>query len=218
MNNFDISSKGESIEFFCYYDYNLPCIYYEEFISEAVRLEFGRNSSVFLLGDAGQPYYKKSELKKMSKQALYDLCNFYDLLGLSLNDYLKSDFIEYLLKVTATQHYQEAISNSNWHSFQDKISHDYFLSHGYSQGDNTYVISLDKPITKKMREDINHILYDSPICIRAEVNGIEFYEDDFLDNCYEYDADAVKEKIKALPISDYAKGWLVDNVPKYPID
>ena len=218
MNNFDISTTGESIEFYCSYDYSLAESYYEDFLADAVRLEFGRNSAVYLLGDAGQPYYKKAELQKMSKLAIYDLCNTYNLLGwrVSLNDYLKSDYINDLLKVTAEQHYQEAINDASWHNFHDKVNHDYFISTGYSQGDSVYVISLDKPLTKDMREYINHTLWDSPIRMCATINGQDFYEDAFLDDIYTWDIDAVKAKIEALPISTYARGWLADNLPEYP--
>ena len=154
----------------------------------------------------------------MSKLAIYDLCNTYNFLGwrVSLNDYLKSDYINDLLKVTAEQHYQEAINDASWHNFHDKVNHDYFISTGYSQGDSVYVISLDKPLTKDMREYINHTLWDSPIRMCATINGQDFYEDAFLDDIYTWDIDAVKAKIEALPISTYARGWLADNLPEYP--
>lgn len=217
MNNFDTSSTGENIEFNCFYDTHLSQIYFDEFASEAVRVEIGRNFSAFILGDASKPFYKKAALQKMKKDKLFDLCADYDLTCWTANpsDYTKPELISDLLGVTIEQHYT-LTAKGGWGAFIDSIEHDYHQSNGYSQGDSAIIISVNEPITPSMREHYNHIFWDAPICISATVNDEEFYEDSFLNDAYEYDREAIKANIARLPISDYAKGWLCDNLPDYP--
>lgn len=219
MNNFDVSSSGENIEFFCFYDSDLAQIYYDDFESENTRLNFGRDNSLFLIGDASAPYYKKSHLMALSKQALYDLCMDYELLGYSagLDDYKKSEYISDLLSISIERHYQRLLANSTWHGLAENIAHDYYISKGYSQGDAVYIVSIDKPIDNGLRRYIDNILWDSPISIYANINGLDFHTDDFMgDDFYKYDVDVIAENIARLPISDYAKAWLVKALPSYP--
>lgn len=219
MNNFDMSSKGENIEFWCHYDANLSAMYYDDFVrEEATRLNFGRDSTVFLVGDCEKPYYTKTQLKKMSKQAIFDLCQDYDLLGFSddLNRFKRSEYEADLLGVTIKQHYEHLISQNSWHELGLAIPHAWYISRGYSQGDAVYIVLLDEPLTADNMKHFDRLLWDCPISMRVDIDGLEFYEDAFLNDYYEWDADKVKAKIKALPISDYAKGFLIDNLPDYP--
>lgn len=219
MNNYDMSSKGEDINFLCHYDIDLASIYYDDFNRhEATRLDVGRNSAVFLVGDCHRPYYTKAMLRKLSKKAIFDLCEDYDLLGYScdIDRYKRAEYEADLLGVTIKQHYEYLIAQHGWNSLGEAIPHDWYISRGYSQGDAVFIVSLDKPIDDRMRQNIDHVLWDCPIAIRATIDDKEFYEDDFLNEAYEWDADEVKAKIKALPISDYAKGFLIDSLPDYP--
>jgi hypothetical protein len=219
MNNFDVSSTGENIEFNCFYDSDLAQILYNEFESENTRLNFGRDNSLFLLGDASAPYYSRLDLLALSKQALFNLCLDYELLSYSagLNDYKKSEYIADLLSISIERHYKFLISGSNWFHIGENIAHDYYISRGYSQGDAVYIVSIDKPIDNSLRRCIDNILWDSPISMYANVNGSEFETDDFLgDDFYKYDTEAISENIARLPISYYAKAWLVKALPSYP--
>jgi hypothetical protein len=221
MNNFDTSSTGENIEFDCRFDTCLAQIYFDDFAKGAFEqctgLNFGRDSTAFLIGDADKPYFKKSALNKMSKQAIFDLCEDYDLLGFSddVNRFTKAEYISDLLGVTIEQHYKKA-TEAGWHGFGERITHDFYISRGYSQGDAVYIISLDEALTPSKKKGYDRILWDCPISIRAQINDLELYEDSFLNDVYEYDLDAIKANIARLPISDYAKGWLVDALPDYP--
>lgn len=217
MNNFDTSSTGENIEFYCHFDTCLSQMYFDEFASETVQVEIGRNAFAFILGNASKPFHRKAALREMKKDRLFDLCRDYEILSFydNLKDYTKPELISELLGVTIEQHYTLA-AQGGWGAFIDSIEHDYHQSNGYSQGDSAIIISVDEPITPSMREHYNHILWDSPISIRATVNDEEFFEEDFLTDYYEWDRDAVKAKILALPVSDYAKTWLVDALPEYP--
>ena len=218
MNNFDSSSSGENIEFFCSYDLDLAQILYNEFESENTRLNFGRDNTLFLIGDVSAPYYSRLDLLALSKQALYDLCMDYELLGYSagLDDYKKSEYISDLLNISIERHYQYLLANSTWHGLSENIAHDYYISKGYSQGDAVYIVSINKPIDNGLRRYIDNILWDSPISMYANVNGSEFDTDDFLFYHYVYDTEAISERISRFNISDYAKAWLVKALPSYP--
>ena len=223
MNNFDQSSSGVNIEFNCFYDTSLAQMDYDYWSEyEAKRLDFGRDSAVFLVGDSARSYYTRSQLKKLSKQAIYDLCMDYELLGysVSLDDYKRSEYEADLLGVTIEQHYRYLIANNSWHGLQTAITHDYYISRGYSQGDAVYIISLDEPITKAMRDYIDHILWDSPITVRVRVEdkiaSHEFDTEYFLDDPYKWDVDDIKNKIKVLPVCNYAKQYLIENLPTQP--
>ena len=217
MNNFDISSSGENIEFFCSYDTSLAQSYYDDFERENTRLNFGRDNSLFLLGDASAPYYKKSQFSTMSKKDIFELWLLYDFgNNVSINDYLAHEYISDLLAVTIEQHYQQLIANYTLHDIREHITHDYYISRGYSQGDAVYIVSIDKPIDNGLRRYINNILWDAPIYIYANINGLEFESDDFLADCFEYDKNVIYEKIYNFNISTYAKKWLCDNLPDAP--
>jgi hypothetical protein len=155
----------------------------------------------------------------LSKQALFNLCLDYELIGYSagLNDYLKSEYIEELLNISIERHYKYLLANYTWHGLGEKIAHDYYISRGYSQGDAVYIVNIDKPIDKDLRRYIDNILWDSPISINATINGLEFYTEDFIgDDYYVYNVDAIAEKIRAFDISDYAKAWLIKALPAQP--
>jgi hypothetical protein len=219
MNNFDVSSSGENIELNIFYDTDLAQLYYSEFESENTRLSFGRDNLLFLIGDSSGPYYSKLDLLALSKQALFNLCLDYELIGYGagLNDYLKSEYISDLLNISIERHYKYLLANYTWHGLGEKIAHDYYISRGYSQGDAVYIVSIDKPINNENRRAIDNILWDSPISIYADINGLEFYTDDFLgDDYYVYNVDAIAEKIRAFDISDYAKAWLIKALPAQP--
>ena len=218
MNNYNQSSTGENIELHCFYDGDLSQIYFNDFESENTRIDFGRDSIMFLIGDADKPYFSELDLKAKSKQAIFDLCldfNFIDY-SVSLNDYKKSEYISDLLKVTHKQYYELITSQFYWHDLKEKIQHDFYISRGYSQGDAVYIVSIDKPIDNAMREYINHILWDSPVYIRAKINDNEYDEDSFLNDLYEWDRYKIIERIKGLSISQYAKEWLINALPEYP--
>ena len=219
MNNYDMSSQGENIEFSCCYDVDLASIYFQDFVKqEATRLDMGRNSAMFLIGDSDASHYKRSQLKRMSKQSLYDLCINFELLGWSdfLNAYVKDELIDELLSISKKRFYELLIKVYSWHEVGSHITDDYYISRGYSQGDAVYIVSLDEPLTDRRKQYLNQLFWDCPISMRAEVNGVDYYEDSFLNDLYEWDLKAIEDNIKKMPISDYAKGFLIENLPEYP--
>lgn len=210
MNNYDQSSVGENIELHVQYDIDLARIYFEDL--DAVRIDLGgRDNYLYLLGDSSAPFFTKSKLQRMKRDELLELCEVYDL-GF-FDDATKSDMIDELVHVSIERHYKYLASEYSWHRIQENIPHEYYVTRGYSQGDAAIIVSISEPIDKS---DIDHIFWDCPVYIRADINDVEFYEDSFLDDEYEYDKDKIEMKIQTLPISDYAKNWLIDNLPDQP--
>jgi hypothetical protein len=220
MNNYDISSTGDNVELHCFYDTSLAQSFYDDFERENTRLSIGRDSSLFLIGEVEGPYYSKSDLLAYSKQALYELCQQYELIDYSvaLNDYNKDDYIDDLLKITIKRHYEWLVNEHSWNGLSENIQHDFYISRGYSQGDAVYIVSMNRPVTKELRQHVDNVLWNSPIYINASINGDDYYTDDFIgyDDAYEWNRESIIEKIKTFSISEYAKQWLVNNLPEYP--
>lgn len=212
MNNYDQSSAGENIELHVSFDTDLSSIYFDDFEREAVRIELDwRNNCLFLLGDSSAPFFTKSKLQRMKRADLLELCEMYEV-GF-FDDATKSEMIDELMHVSIKRHYEFLASDYSWHRIQENISHEYYVTRGYCQGDAALIVSINGPIDKSY---IDRIFWDCAIYIRAEINGVEFYGDSFLDDEYDWDRNAVIANVKALNISDYAKGWIIDNLPEYP--
>lgn len=225
MNNYDQSSSGENIDFICFYDTDLAQCYFDEFIegldgTQIARINLNRDDCTYLIGDSEKPYFKKSDLNKMSKQVLFDLWVHYDLAvyNAELNDFKKSELITDLMMVTIENHYRILARDYGWNSFIDNITHNYHITRGYSQGDAAIIIFCDADLyTPDYCEYIDHIFWDVPTTMKATINGANYYEDCFLNDPYEYDIDDIKININKLDISDYAKNWLIDNLPDQPL-
>ena len=218
MNNYNISSTGENIDFHVFYDTTLAQIYFEEWLNGAdgtqvSQIKLGRDSNLYLIGESEAPYFKKSELLKMNKSELYDI--WYGMEFGYCYDYevKKGDLINDLLSVTIKRYYEYLASQGETDNGKYKM----YVTCGYSQGDYAeYCYIGDMPDWYK--NYIHNIFWDCPISIRAEINGREYYEDSFLgDNYYEWDIEAVKARVMAWDdCSDYAKNWIVEHLPEYP--
>ena len=222
MNNFDKSSIGENIEFFCEYDTDLACMYFDEFINNAsgdmpLKAYRDRRGTIdyIVIGDLSEKKYKKAELQKLIKTELHELCIRYDLIDsyLDISAYKKDELISCLLALTLENVYDFLYDEKN--SRYD-LPYD-FNSCGYSQGDSVLINILDNAPFKPSQAYIDNILWDCPIYIRANINNVDYYEDSFLsDNYYEWNRGSIIENIKKLNVSDYAKNWLIQHLPDYP--
>ena len=226
MNNYDTSSTGENIDFCVFYNIDLAQIYFDEWLNGAdgtkiTDIRFGRDCNLFLIGESEAPYYSKKELQKMSKQTLFELMLNYDLLSYNaeLNDFKKSEYIADLLNVTYKRHYERLCSEYNWHGIKENIQHNFYISRGYSQGEAVIIVFLDSENDNdNYRKYLDNIFWDCPITIRAEINGREYCEDDFLsDDFYEWNREDIKARVMAWnDCSDYAKNWIIEHLPEYP--
>lgn len=221
MNNYDMSSKGDNIELDVCYDSGLSSMYYREFINAAdgnqvYKIESRREGLAYLIGDSDKPYYKKSQLAKMKKAGLIELWLAYEY-GYNEYGYSKAELIADLENVTTKNYYDFIFKQNNWLSIKDYITHGYFISRGYSQGDSVYIIDVgaDYDVLAR-RSSINHILWDTPLSLRLSVNDDDELGYDLIDDQYQYDKDSVIENVKKLGISDYAKSWVSENLPNEP--
>ena len=103
----------------------------------------------------------------------------------------------------------------------------YIVSCGHCQGDSKVVIypkalaeiwgiELEN-LESMIQNSVDHLLWDTPIYARAEIDGVEIYLDEFLESSYEWNVEKVKaglEKMENIP--ENAKNWLIANLPKNP--
>ena len=91
---------------------------------------------------------------------------------------------------------------------------------GYSKGDYATVFAKSEDMAgSDARKDIEHMIWDSPVCCRIEVDGIEYYVEDGLSDRYDYDKDEVIEVMKSQMGDDWDDGigeYLEENLPDHP--
>lgn len=188
INNYDQSSTGINIELNIHYDCDLARNELEDFIQEpevlALRDRRGCIDYIVLAPDLSTPYLSLSALRRMTKEQLtvLQLMNF----GTGY-DYTKQELIDELSRVTKADYLTELHRNTPYRD----LPYTYNVN-GYSQGDNCRVYDM-YPEGKAPydREYINHLLWDAPIYGTLSVNGEEYYIDQYLDNSYEYDTEAL---------------------------
>lgn len=221
MNNYDKGSSGDNLELNISYDNDVSQIYFNDWLQGAYGTEVnridlgGRDNYLYLIGDSDAPYYKKSVLTKMNKTSLWQLFNDYDLGYGDITDFKKSELIDELRDLTILKHYKYLASQYSWGSIQNHITHDYFISRGYCQGDAVLIVSIEC-MTTEYKNYINHLFWDDPVYISIIVNDHEYREYDLINDTYDYDKGELKEVICKLDITDYAKSWLCNNLPDYP--
>ena len=149
----------------------------------------------------------------MKKADLFKLWYEHDFGGNVV--FTKSDYIDDLLSITIAQYYDNLNRDFQWRSFGDSITHNYFISRGYSQGDAVYIVDVGADYDVCANEEsISHILWDCPVSVRLVIAGEDY--DDLVDDIYSYDKNKVIETVKKLDISDYAKTWIAENMPDEP--
>ena len=209
--------KYYTFKHYANYSNDLSSIYYEDFMTEWKKKIIKKDHYMVLFASEeikNAPHYKKSHLVKMTKQALYDLCEYYEILNYSYSCYYcedntKADLINEIMRF---------VDNEKHYTCNDS---DYdFTVVGYSQGDaiNIKLVGSEKDFIKDSYlptvEYLTNIFYDSPIngFIKVLCNGehvenldfnsnIAFHEiDDF--NEYDYwDKAEFIEKVKKT-------GWI----------
>ena len=91
---------------------------------------------------------------------------------------------------------------------------------GYSKGDYAIVFGKSEDIgAAGMKKAIEHLLWDSPVYCRIEVDGEEYYVDSEMEDNYDYDKSEVIEIMKRLmgeKWDDSIEEYLEDNLPDQP--
>lgn len=150
------------------------------------------------------PYYKISNLRKMSKQALYDLCENYEILDYfysdsNFKDTSKQALISELMKYcTNEKHYIWHYNESRFYDLENTFS----IS-GYSQGQACKVLLVGKCESYLTSDHLTNLFYDSPLVgeIIISLNGEEIKEINFHEiegfNDYDfYDKALLIDKVK----------------------
>lgn len=206
------SIKCYTFELYANYSNALSTIYYDDFMSEWKNKIVKKDHYMIMFASEDikkAPPYKKSHLIKMSKQALFDLCEYYEILDYyhscyNYEDNTKADLINEIMRF---------VDNEKHYPCNDS---DYdFSINGCSQGESIRIklVGSEKDFIKDSYlptvEQLTNIFYDIPINGFIEVlcngehvenldfnSGIAFYEvTDF--NEYDYwDKAKFIEKVK----------------------
>lgn len=155
------------------YSNNLSSIYYDDFMAEWKKkiIKYDHYMVLFASEDIkNAPHYKISHLKRMSKQALYDLCEQYDILNYHYSDCnydvnKKQDLINEIMRyIDNEKHYEHHYNESSYHN----LDYD-FAVNGYCQGDTIKIklVGTEKEFLKHSympsSDYLTNIFYDSPI-------------------------------------------------------
>lgn len=115
---------------------------------------------------------------------------------------------------TIREHYTDIYNNMEWHD----IPYDY-ISRGYNQGDAIKIIYHDIDEDERINhETIDNIIWDSPISVIIEIDGVELYDIEYDE--YNYNPDEIIKSIINHPEiinrddRDYINTWLIDNMPE----
>ncbi len=226
-NNYDNCSTMENIEIHCYYDNDLSSHDVEN--SFKVLQYDGHQHSAIYLFDNCRDIDNLSECYDLSKmteeQAKFAVLGFYDMkyttMSNIMNDKSAYDSWKDFLKDTiAGVSIKDEINYHRKFPEYDgaKLLVNIVEVRGYNQGDFARVVYKeeegflsDKSKTKKYFEQT---LFDTPVYCCIVIDG----EDHFLEDVdqYEWDLDDAKANVDKFDISDKAKEWIKNNLPKYP--
>jgi hypothetical protein len=222
MNNFNQSSTGENVEFSVFYDTDNAQHYFKDFLEGADGTQVEHiHKDIYLLGDSSKPYYKKSTLNKMTKAALIELDQDYELLcPYNYNDTTKQELVSALSEVTIKRYYEYLCKMHSWYELRDHFTHDFHISRGYSQGDLVYVIAIDG-FYDGQEAYLDKLFWGTPLYAQIYINDEPIIGDSYeiFGDEYSYDKDKLINLVNNKPdstISAIGKRWLADNLPSEP--
>lgn len=193
--------KCYTFDLYANYSNDLSSIYYNDFMVEwQGKIIKHDHYIVFFASEdiKNAPYYKISHLRKMSKQALFDLCEQHGILNYnhSCYDYAdntKDNLINEIMQyVDNEKYYNDHYNETRYHD----LDYDFSI-HGYCQGDEMKIklVGSEKDFIKHAylptSDYLTHIFYDSPIdghitvlCNDEIITDLNFNE---VDHFNEYD-------------------------------
>ena len=197
----DQGIKCYTFDLYAKYSNNLSSVYYEDFMAEWKNKMIKTDHYIVFFASEdikNAPYYKISHLRKMSKQALFDLCEQYEILnyyysGCDYEANRKDDLINELMRcVDNEKHYKHHCNESSHYD----LDYD-FTVYGYCQGDviKIKLVGSEKEFLKHSymptSDYLTNIFYNSLIdghitvlCNDEEMTEINFFE---VDHFNEYD-------------------------------
>lgn len=192
-----------------YYDIDLANIYFEDWKTD---LEYNNQLLMFssrngtdyivLAENLSEPYYRKSELNKMRKSDLIDLCHNLDVYVST--DFTKKDIIDEIMCVVDIEYYYtKHYENSSWHD----LEYDFSVI-GYCQGDCFKVNILSDNLKWNTKEYLTNLFYDTPIN-HGKISFLdrEIYLDEYCESLYEWNLDGLVNNFE----KSY-KGWYKDRI------
>ena len=199
VNNIELLTFNHSV----FYDCFLSQCWFDEFKNdwEKQSLRFGGRQTDYIVFFASEeiknaPFYKKYHLAKMSKQALYDLCEQYEVLNHYHSEYhfednTKQMLIDELMRyVDNEKYYTHHFNESNYYD----LDYDFSIT-GYSQGDKVLIkkVGTDKQFNENGlscvdSEHLTNLFYDTPLIANVTIclNGDELEQMDFYYGDYVY--------------------------------
>ena len=183
-NNFDKSSSGINIQAESCYDTMLSQDYFKWSIKE-IKLNY--KTRIFTYEDASS-IEKVGDFCELSKDATRkDLVDLFDEIDGCYNeeDYTDEEIREEILNANPAM-----IQNRFWESrIGDtlKIKDGFTLYHtrGYCQGDIETVIYKGSVSDSGIKNEIDHLFWDAPVCAHVTINSNEFYYTD-MSECDNY--------------------------------
>lgn len=198
-NNIELVTFDHSVIYDCYLSQAWFNDFKDEYSNQS--LWFGDRQTDYIVFFASEdiknaPYYKKSHLAKMTKQALYDLCEQYEI----LNYYHSEYFIEQNTKQMLIDELMRYVDNEKYytHHFNESSYYDLdydFTITGYSQGDKVLIKKvgtekqfIENGLSYVDSEHLTNLFYDTPLIanITINVNGDEVEQLDFYHGDYVY--------------------------------
>lgn len=244
MNNYDISSTGVNLELSVSWDNDLSRMYFDESFhvlqysgyrqhSILVFNWFGNtDQSDFDFSDIENYTFTKSDLIEWLKEAFYTS---------ELNDLSTCYFNKPFSKLSKNELLE--LIESEIYDYQDEFklrftpTYQTIVSRGYCQGDYSEIIftkslldkmregltsckdKTDQEIAEYFQDDIDHLLWDSPLYARLTIDDEEYYLDDFQNDHYSYDKEETIEHVKNTlkhEKLDIIIKFLTDNLPDQP--
>lgn len=189
MNNYNMSSTGYNIEFTAFYDTDLSQIYFNDnFTSE------GNETSVIYTGYE----HKEDDFIITVKETEANRVLLIDPCDDDPENYFE-DLVSQFNYDNCLKTIHDKLTEYTLAGIEYDCNFMVMISHGYSQGDvrAVYVLKTDEYLTREM---IDHYLWDAPITARININGDDvLFEDEILgDDFYQWDADAVRDRIAAV--------------------
>lgn len=180
----------------------LASMYFDEFIDNASGCHDVQKFDDYLViygsnAKKTDKYFKKSQLTKMRKPELIDLCNMLDVWYWDSDT--KSEIIDELMRVDNEDYYKAHYQATDYHD----LDYDFSFS-GYRQRDNYKVKTVGKVEPWLDSDYLTHIFYDAPLTgtIEVTINGVvvndisicEFMDDEyacwdkstFIEKCAKY--------------------------------
>ena len=193
--------KCYTFDLYAKYSNDLSSIYYSDFMTEWENKIIKHDHYIVFFASENiknAPYYKISHLRKMSKQALFDLCEQYEILNYNhtCHDYeynKKDDLINEIMRYVDNEKYYEHHYNETRYN---DLDYDFRVV-GYCQGDAIKIklVGSEKEFKDQSymptSDYLTNIFYDSPIngCIAVLCNDEIITDFNFneVDNFNEYD-------------------------------